>query len=84
MKLLYLPLERVLFETCGEDMQIVEEATVRIIAPNVFHVQYKEDDPMEGIDFKILIVPEKHNGKHTYLCHVFDSVYADNGDFYLD
>lgn len=77
-------LERMLFETCGESQDVVENARVVMINANEYWITYKENDPMDGLDFKVKITELPYNDKKIYHFHIYDSVYADNGDFFLD
>jgi len=79
-------LERMLFETCGEDQDIVENAKVIMIAPHEYWIQYSntEFDPYNEIDLKVKITTLPFNEKKLYHFHIYDSVYGDDGDFFLD
>lgn len=72
-------INQMLFETCGEDPELVENAQIVELAENDFHVTYKEDDPFDGLDFKFTVSPVND----TFHFNVYESVYADTGEFDL-
>jgi len=78
-------LERMLRETCNADDQVLENTKVTELEPSFYHVQYKEDDRWEGFDFKVKITELIHY-PDDYIYHflITESVYADDGDFFLD
>ena len=73
-------INKMLWETCGEDRDLLENASVTEISPNTYHISYKPDDPYDGVDFKVSIAIENN------ICHysVFDSVYGDDGEFTIE
>ena len=77
-------LERMLFETCGEDRELVENAKVVEIDTDTYWITYNELNAIDGLNFKVKITELPYNDKTIYHFHVFDSMYADNGDFFLD
>lgn len=72
-------INQMLFETCGEDPELVENAKIVEIAENNFHVTYKEYDQWDGLDFKFTVAPVRD----TYHFNVYESVYGDTGEFDL-
>ena len=72
-------INQMLFETCGEDPELVENAKIVEIAENNFHVTYKEYDQWDGLDFKFTVTPVRD----TYHFNVYESVYGDTGEFDL-
>ena len=77
-------LERMLFETCGEDQELVENARVVEIDTDTYWITYKELNPYDGVNFKVKITRLPYNSENIYHFHVYDSIYADDGDFFLD
>lgn len=80
-----LAIDLMLFSTCGEDPEILEYAKITEISPNTYHITYKEDNQFEGIDLKVKIAWKTDLiGSSSYFEYtVFDSVYADDGEFTL-
>ena len=74
-------LYKMIWETCGEDKETLENVTVIELLPNVFHVGYKTYDPYEGMDFKVKISFKTANGKTVCHYDIWDSKFGDNGDF---
>ena len=72
-------INQMLFETCGEDQELVENAKIVELAENNFHVTYKETDQFDGLDFKFIITPVRD----TYHFNIYESVYGDIGEFDL-
>lgn len=72
-------ISRMLYETCGEDLELTENAKIEILAENDFHVTYKEHDQFDGLDFKFTVSPIRD----TYHFNVYESVYGDTGEFDL-
>ena len=87
-KMMNYALNKMLFETCGEDPDIIENVKITEISDRRFHVQYKEKNPYEGIDFKVMITFEHHTDKivhsitATYV--ICESVYGDPAVFDLE
>lgn len=90
-RLTALALYRMLFETCGEDPDVLNEAKITPIYVSdewdsecVYHITYKEDDPFEGINFKVKmkILPRQTKPPYKVVCQyfVYDSVYGDDSD----
>lgn len=73
---------RVLAETC--DKPDFVSVKFHEITPTEYHIQYHENDPYEGLDFKIKVTELPYNDSIIYHIHIYDSVYADDGDFFLD
>lgn len=84
MKLVEYALYKMIFETCGEDPETLENAKVTEIAKNTYHVQYKEKDPYDGMDFKVKLHLDRLQGKPICYYDITDSVWGDNGTFKLD
>ena len=80
-------LNKMLYETCGEDPDIIENVKITEISDCKFHVQYKEKDPYDGLDFKVMITFEDdpntivHRTTATYV--ICESVYGDPAVFDL-
>lgn len=72
-------IDQMLFECCGEDRELVENAKIVELAENDFHVTYKEYDSYDGLDFKFTVEPVRD----TYHFNVYESVYGDTGEFDL-
>ena len=72
-----LALAAMIYGTCGEDEEILREAEVNEIEPQLFTIQYKVADPYEGICLTMSISIE-HNKFHY---NVISSAYADTGEF---
>ena len=72
-------INQMLFETCGEDPELVANAEIEELAENNFHVTYKKYDPWDGLDFKFTVEPIQD----TYHFNIYESVYADTGEFDL-
>lgn len=90
-RLTALALYRMLFETCGEDPELLNKAKIIPIGEkeNNYHITYKEDDPFDGIDLKVEIsfIREEREveGFLRYrdiaVYTITDSVYGDDGTF---
>lgn len=84
-----LAIYRMLYETCGEDQDLLNNAKITPIDNSdcKFHIQYKENDPMDGLDLKVMIkfyrdlVDDRYRDIAIYT--IVDSVYADDGSFEL-
>lgn len=72
---------KMIWETCGEDRETFENASVTEICPNNFHITYKTYDPYEGMDFKVKIAFEIIEGKTVCHYSIWDSKFGDDGDF---
>lgn len=88
MKLREYALYKMIFETCGEEPEMLENIHISEISPSVYHLQYKEKDPYEGVDLKVKVkLLRKKDRKGIYFDYaeytVFDSVYGDDGTFNL-
>ena len=77
-------IERLLLETCDLDEDMRENIVIKETQRDVYHIQYIVDDPCYCIDFRVKISELVNDSKILYHFHVFDSKYADNGDFFLD
>ena len=95
-RLTALALYRMLYETCGEDPEMLNKAKVMPIFDSevwdsdcVYHITYKEKDPFDGIDLKVRIsfIREEREveGITRYrdiaVYTITDSVYGDDGTF---
>ena len=78
------PLERMLRETCDCNDEMLAEVKVSEYHPSDYHIQYKEDDPYAGFDFRVKITEVPYNDEVIWHFHITESVYADDGDFFLD
>lgn len=87
-KFMNYTLNKMLFETCGEVPDVIENAKITEIAPNHFHITYKPSDPWNGIDLKVLIeiIEDDPYRQHRYIAHysISDSVYGEDGDFTIE
>lgn len=86
MKLETYALYRMIYECCGEDQDVLENAEITEISPNHYHVQYKLENPYEGISFDVAITIEDNEPlicQHTKKAHytITNSVYGDDGEF---
>lgn len=77
-------IERMLKETCDCTDEMLEEVNIDQIRTDEYRVYYKEDNPYEGFDFCFKITYLRHDEKDLFHFHIFNSVYADDGDFFLD
>ena len=77
-------LERLMNETLDLDEDMRENIEITLIDNSEYHIQYIVDDPCYCIDFKVKITELPYEKKKIYHFHIYDSVYADNGDFFLD
>lgn len=77
-------LEKLLFETCGEDNELVENALVEEVGPSKYHITYKKENPYEGLDFVAQITEIPYDDKLIHHINITESVYGDNGDFILE
>ncbi len=81
-------IKKMLFETCGEDPEMIANAKVTKIAPNTYHIQYSntEFDPYNEIDLKVQVTELPYNGYQDdrYAYNIFESVYGETGKFVLD
>ena len=75
-------INKMLYETCGEDPNVVNEAKVTQISENAYHIQYRENDPYQGIDFKFRM-NFIETVAHRYIVEfdIYESIYADTGSF---
>lgn len=84
-------LNKMLYETCGEDPDVIENAKIVELAENDFHITYKEDDPFDGVDFKVHIEVTREireceripypDYRDVVTFTVSESVYGDDGAF---
>jgi len=90
MKLEMYALYRMIYECCGEDQDVLENAEISKIAPNKYHIAYKENNPYEGISFdvEISIIPNPSPEvlQHMSIAHysITNSVYGDDGEFDIE
>ena len=77
-------LNRMLNETLDLDEDMRENLVIELIEENTYWIHYIVDDPCYCIDFKVKITELPYESETIYHFHIFDSVYADNGDFFLD
>lgn len=77
-------IERLINETCDPDEDMWENIEIILYDDSTYHIQYIVDDPCYCIDFKVKITKIPYNDERIYHFHVFDNVYADDGDFFLD
>lgn len=75
---MYFAIYSMLYFLCGEDDALVRDAKITEIAPDTFHVQSHLDIPMDELDLKVRITKLDN---HTFHYEVFDSKYADDGEF---
>lgn len=84
---------KMIWETCGEDPDVLENAKIVKIADdgtygNHYHITYKEKDQFEGIDLKVRvhILPREKYSSHKIVCQyeVYSSVYGDDGAFEIE
>lgn len=85
-------LTKMLYETCGEDPDLINNVKITEFEQTEenrrFHVQYKENDPYEGLDFKVQITFEenpnviKHRYTATYV--ICESVWGDPAVFDIE
>ena len=82
-----LGLAVMIYSTCGEDEDTLENTKVTELAEGYYHVQYKENDPYDGMDFKVRVtlMPSSisENGHVTFKYTTSESVYGDDGEFTL-
>lgn len=65
------------------DVSPVEELNeyrVNQIDARTFHIQFKEKDPYDGVDYKITF----YYNSDFYVFHIYDSVWGDNVDIIYD
>ena len=83
-----LALYRMLYETCGEDPEMLNKAKIMPVGEeDTYHITYKADDPFDGIDLKVHISFSREerevNGFTRYrdIAHydIYESVYGDDG-----
>ena len=84
MKYSNVVIERMLKETCDCTDKMLEDVKVSEYHPSDYHIQYKEDDPFEGFDFRVKITDIQTENGYVYHFNITESKYADNGDFFLD
>lgn len=76
-------LSMLIFSTCGEDEKTLADTEITEIGPNIFHVQYALNEPLNAMDFQVAIDQKKDTlGKTDHFHYtIFRSVYGDNGEF---
>lgn len=81
-------LNKMLFETCGEDPDVIENVKITELSDYYYHIQYDEKNPYNGIDFKVEVQLEEDQDtiQHRYIAHFYieQSVYGDNGAFEIE
>lgn len=68
-------------EVASMTSEEVEGARIRQLPSETFHVQLNENNPYDGIDFK-LTVTETEDGGYEFV--IFDSVYGEDTPQYFE
>lgn len=81
-----LALSMMLFSTCGEDEELMENAEIEEIAPDTYHVEYMIADPFKGVGLTVHINREMyaHGQCSVFHYNVLSSAYGDTGEFTLE
>lgn len=87
MKLEMYALYRMIYECCGEDQEVLENAQITEIAPNKYHVEHNISNPCTGVGFDVEITIRDNMPRtmcqNSRIAHynVTNSVYGDDGEF---
>ena len=83
-------LYRMIYECCGEDPEVLENAKITEIAPNTYHVEHNISNPYYGVAFDVAITIRDNMPRtmcqHSRIAHyaITNSVYGDNGEFDIE
>jgi hypothetical protein len=86
MKLEMYALYKMIYECCGEDQDVLENAKITEIGPNAYHVEHKITNQFEGVALDVAINITEDPMSHTRTAHyaITNSVYGDDGEFDIE